>query len=102
MQNYFNLQFKSSVFEVLMEHDALDNMQSYWEITSDPYLDYIKNYVVGIGPWKDTVVPVVNNYSQTPTDLVARAHAHDLQVNFICLKLLFTWRFILHNLSCLK
>lgn len=55
-------------------------MQSYAEITSDKYFDYIKEYVVGIGPWKDTVVPEVNNYQQTPTDLVARAHAHDLQV----------------------
>ncbi|KAB2073342.1 hypothetical protein ES319_A07G076200v1 [Gossypium barbadense] len=58
-----------------------DTNQSYWEITSDPYLDYIKEYVVGIGPWKDTVVPVKNNYLQPPTDLVARAHARDLQVH---------------------
>ncbi|CAN0876939.1 Glycerophosphodiester phosphodiesterase GDPD6 [Linum grandiflorum] len=58
-----------------------DTKQTYAEITSDAYLDYIKNYVVGIGPWKDTVVPVVNNQLQTPTDLVARAHARDLQVH---------------------
>ncbi|KAK7292167.1 hypothetical protein RIF29_07910 [Crotalaria pallida] len=58
-----------------------DTNQSYWEITSDRYFDYIAQYVVGIGPWKDTVVPVVNNYMQTPTDLVARAHAHNLQVH---------------------
>ncbi|KAI9070774.1 hypothetical protein K1719_047265 [Acacia pycnantha] len=58
-----------------------DTNQSYWEITSDAYLDYIKQYVVGIGPWKDTVVPAAGNYLQTPTDLVARAHAHDLQVH---------------------
>ncbi|KAL8130380.1 hypothetical protein V2J09_019535 [Rumex salicifolius] len=58
-----------------------DTNQSYWEITSDSYFDYINQYVVGIGPWKDTVVPVVNGYLQTPTDLVARAHAHDLQVH---------------------
>ena len=58
-------------------------MQSYWEITSDKYLNYIKNYVVGIGPWKDTVVPVANNYLRRPTDLVARAHAHNLQVHFL-------------------
>lgn len=57
-------------------------MQTYWEITSDHYFDFIKKYVVGIGPWKDTVVPVVKNYLQKPTDLVARAHAHNLQVNF--------------------
>lgn len=57
-------------------------LQSYWEITSDAYLDYIKDYVVGVGPWKDTIVPVVNNYMQEPTDLVARAHARDLQVIF--------------------
>ncbi|KAF7136506.1 hypothetical protein RHSIM_Rhsim08G0145400 [Rhododendron simsii] len=60
-----------------------DTNQSYWEITSDAYFDYIKNYVVGIGPWKDTIVPVMNNYLQTPTDLVARAHASNLQVYFI-------------------
>lgn len=58
-----------------------DTNQTYAEITSDAYFDYIKNYVVGIGPWKDTVVPVVNNYLQQPTDLVARAHARDLQVH---------------------
>ncbi|XP_044477196.1 glycerophosphodiester phosphodiesterase GDPD6-like [Mangifera indica] len=58
-----------------------DTKQTYWEITSDSYLDYIKEYVVGIGPWKDTIVPVVNNYLQTPTDLVTKAHARDLQVH---------------------
>ncbi|CAJ2664658.1 unnamed protein product [Trifolium pratense] len=56
-----------------------DTNQSYWEITSDTYLDYIKQYVVGIGPWKDTIVPVVNNYTTNPSDLVARAHARNLQ-----------------------
>ncbi|KAH9603043.1 hypothetical protein KSS87_004374 [Heliosperma pusillum] len=58
-----------------------DTNQTYQEITSDAYLDYISKYVVGIGPWKDTVVPVENMYLQKPTDLVARAHAHDLQVH---------------------
>jgi hypothetical protein len=55
-------------------------LQSYWEITSDDYLAYISNYVVGLGPWKDTIVPVTNNYLMAPSDLVARAHAHNLQV----------------------
>lgn len=58
-----------------------DTNQSYWEITSDKYLDYIKDYVVGIGPWKDTLVTVSNNYIQASTGLVARAHAHNLQVH---------------------
>ncbi|TVU35026.1 hypothetical protein EJB05_16892 [Eragrostis curvula] len=58
-----------------------DTNQSYWEITSDDYLAYISNYVVGLGPWKDTVVPVARNYLMSPTDLVARAHAHNLQVH---------------------
>ncbi|KAJ4973195.1 hypothetical protein NE237_006369 [Protea cynaroides] len=58
-----------------------DTKQSYSEITSDKYLKFIRNYVVGIGPWKDTIVPVENNYLMTATDLVARAHAHDLQVH---------------------
>lgn len=65
-----------------MQENANDGVQSYWEITSDAYLDFIKDYVVGIGPWKDTIVPVVNNYLQTPTDLVARTHARNLQVSF--------------------
>ncbi|KAF8365169.1 hypothetical protein HHK36_032820 [Tetracentron sinense] len=56
-------------------------VQSYWEITSDSYLEFIKEYVIGIGPWKDTVVPVADNYLLTPTDLVSKAHAHDLQVH---------------------
>ncbi|XP_016509416.2 glycerophosphodiester phosphodiesterase GDPD6-like isoform X3 [Nicotiana tabacum] len=58
-----------------------DTNQSYWEITSDSYLDFIKEYVVGIGPWKDNIIPVSSNYLQIPSDLVARAHAHNLQVH---------------------
>ncbi|OVA14608.1 Glycerophosphoryl diester phosphodiesterase [Macleaya cordata] len=58
-----------------------DTNQSYSEITSDSYFQFIKEYVVGIGPWKDTIVPNVNNYLITPTDLVALAHSHDLQVH---------------------
>ncbi|XP_051134826.1 glycerophosphodiester phosphodiesterase GDPD6-like isoform X3 [Andrographis paniculata] len=58
-----------------------DTNQSYSEITSDKYFDYIKDFVVGIGPWKDTIVTVSNNYLQTTTDLVARAHARNLQVH---------------------
>ncbi|XP_010416257.1 PREDICTED: glycerophosphodiester phosphodiesterase GDPD5-like isoform X2 [Camelina sativa] len=57
-----------------------DTNQTYAEITSDAYFNYIKQYVVGIGPWKDTIVPVNNNYMLAPTDLVKRAHAHNLQV----------------------
>ncbi|PWA51775.1 glycerophosphodiester phosphodiesterase GDPD6 [Artemisia annua] len=58
-----------------------DTNQTYAEITSDHYFDYIKEYVVGIGPWTDTIVPVKDNYILTPTDLVARAHTHNLQVH---------------------
>jgi glycerophosphoryl diester phosphodiesterase len=59
-----------------------DTKQTYAEITSDEYLKFISDYVVGIGPWKDTVVPPdVNNYLAAPTDLVARAHALALQVH---------------------
>ncbi|XP_031491055.1 glycerophosphodiester phosphodiesterase GDPD6 [Nymphaea colorata] len=58
-----------------------DTNQSYSEITSDAYFNYIKQYVVGIGPWKDTVVPPMENHLTTATDLVAKAHAHDLQVH---------------------
>lgn len=56
------------------------NVQTYNEITSDEYFNFIKNYAVGIGPWKDTVVIPKHNHLTPPTDLVARAHAHDLQV----------------------
>ncbi|CAI0476849.1 unnamed protein product [Linum tenue] len=70
------------VTEDTNQHDYFsNNLQTYSEITSDAYLNYIKNYVVGIGPWKDTVVPVANEYLQAPTDLVARAHARNLQVH---------------------
>ncbi|XP_065045577.1 glycerophosphodiester phosphodiesterase GDPD6-like isoform X1 [Musa acuminata AAA Group] len=58
-----------------------DTNQSYWEITSDSFLEYIRSYVVGIGPWKDTIVPPENNHLTTPSDLVDRAHAHNLQVH---------------------
>ncbi|CAA3026448.1 glycerophosphodiester phosphodiesterase GDPD6 [Olea europaea subsp. europaea] len=58
-----------------------DTNQSYQEITSDKYLDFIKEYVVGIGPWKDNLVPVSGNYLETPSDLVARAHVRNLQVH---------------------
>ncbi|XP_020226753.1 glycerophosphodiester phosphodiesterase GDPD6 [Cajanus cajan] len=76
---------KTDLPKVLLIDDVTvptqDTNQSYWEITSNKYLDYIKQYVVGIGPWKDTLVPVVNNYMINPTDLVTRAHAHNLQVH---------------------
>ncbi|XAR65540.1 Glycerophosphodiester phosphodiesterase [Bertholletia excelsa] len=58
-----------------------DTNQSYWTLTSNAYLKFIKDYVVGIGPSKDMVVPVVNNYLQTPTDLVTRAHSYGLEVH---------------------
>ncbi|KAL5216984.1 hypothetical protein ABZP36_017668 [Zizania latifolia] len=58
-----------------------DTNQSYYEITSDGYLAFIRKYVVGIGPWKDTIVPPINNYLGPPTDLVARAHSLNLQVH---------------------
>lgn len=59
-----------------------DTNQSYDEITSGEYMDYMKKYVVGIGPWKDTVVPPTSdNQLATPTDLVAMAHARGLQVH---------------------
>ena len=54
--------------------------QTYQEITSDRYFNYIKEFVVGIGPWKDTIVTVKDNYIQSATDLVARAHENNLQV----------------------
>ena len=57
-------------------------VQSYYEITSNSYLEFIRNYVVGIGPWKDTIVPPnpKDNCLGQPTDLVAQAHALNLQV----------------------
>ncbi|KAF8021395.1 hypothetical protein BT93_G1742 [Corymbia citriodora subsp. variegata] len=58
-----------------------DTNQTYDEITSDSYFNYIKDYVMGIGPWKDTVVPPVDNYLQRATDLIAKAHALGLQVH---------------------
>jgi glycerophosphoryl diester phosphodiesterase len=56
-------------------------VQSYSEITSNGYLTFIRNYVIGIGPWKDTVISAVGNHLGHLTDLVARAHALNLQVS---------------------
>jgi glycerophosphoryl diester phosphodiesterase len=59
-----------------------DTNQTYEEITSDEYLDYISQYVIAIGPWKDTTDPPnLNNYLEPPTDLVRRAHLRNLQVH---------------------
>ncbi|OMO72017.1 Glycerophosphoryl diester phosphodiesterase [Corchorus olitorius] len=58
-----------------------DTNQTFSEITSDNYFKFIKKYVVGIGPWKETIVPSTNNYINEATDLVSRAHAHGLQVH---------------------
>ncbi|OMO93500.1 Glycerophosphoryl diester phosphodiesterase [Corchorus capsularis] len=57
-----------------------DTNQTFSEITSDNYFKFIKKYVVGIGPWKETIVPSTNNYTTEATDLVSRAHAHGLQI----------------------
>ncbi|KAL6885834.1 hypothetical protein ACP4OV_010095 [Aristida adscensionis] len=58
-----------------------DTNQSYSQITSNAYLEFIRNYVIGIGPWKDTIVPPKDNVLGQCTDLVARAHALNLQVH---------------------
>ncbi|KAJ6851388.1 glycerophosphodiester phosphodiesterase GDPD6-like isoform X1 [Iris pallida] len=58
-----------------------DTNQTYGAITSDSYFEYIKDYVVGIAPWKDSIVPPENNHLTNPTDLVKRAHAQGLQVH---------------------
>ncbi|KAK8963918.1 hypothetical protein KSP40_PGU012645 [Platanthera guangdongensis] len=58
-----------------------DTNQTYAEITTDSYFAYIKDYVVGIGPWKDNIVLTKNNHLTVATDLVAKAHAHNLQVH---------------------
>ncbi|XP_050290367.1 glycerophosphodiester phosphodiesterase GDPD6-like [Quercus robur] len=62
-----------------------DTNQTYYDITSDSYLDFMKNYVVGIGPWKDTIITTKNNYLNEVTDLVAKAHARGLQAH------IFSW-----------
>ncbi|XP_030549209.1 glycerophosphodiester phosphodiesterase GDPD6-like [Rhodamnia argentea] len=58
-----------------------DTNQTYNEITSDSYFNYIKDYVMAIGPWKDTVVPPEDNYLEKSTDLIAKAHALGMQVH---------------------
>lgn len=58
-----------------------DTNQTFFEITSDGYFNFIKNYVVGIGPWKETIVPSIDNHLSKATDLVSKAHAHGLQVH---------------------
>ena len=58
-----------------------DTNQSYYEITSNGYLAFIRKYVIGIGPWKDTIIPPKNNHLGPATNLVARAHTLNLQVH---------------------
>jgi len=72
---------------------VISHLQSYWEITSDDYLAYIGKYVVGLGPWKDTIVPAARNYLMPPSDLVARAHAHNLQVHHLFVTIAIILRF---------
>ncbi|KAK8621497.1 hypothetical protein V6N13_080931 [Hibiscus sabdariffa] len=60
-----------------------DTNQSFFEITSDSYFNFINKYVVGIGPSKAAILPSIDNHlSETSnTGLVAKAHAHGLQVH---------------------
>ncbi|KAG6530509.1 hypothetical protein ZIOFF_012748 [Zingiber officinale] len=88
-QVYFHLNkdtfpiFQSVISRLLIVelHPCLDNVGCILTPQKDSYLEYIRNYVVGIGPWKDTIVPTQNKYLTTPTDLVERAHAYNLQVH---------------------
>lgn len=73
--------FFCEIYDRTLFSKSISNVQSYYEITSNGYLAFIRKYVVGIGPWKDTIVPPKNNYLGPPTDLVARAHALNLQVS---------------------
>ena len=73
-----------------------------WTVSGDPTLqartfgffatneglDEVKTYADGIGPWKTYIIPITGGgggVPQTPTDLVARAHARGLLVH--------TWTF---------
>ncbi|XP_024538713.1 glycerophosphodiester phosphodiesterase GDPD6 [Selaginella moellendorffii] len=59
-----------------------DTKQTYEEIISDDYLDYISKIVVGIGPAKEAIAPVDSNNKLLPmTDLVDKAHARGLEVH---------------------
>lgn len=53
-------------------------------LTTDAGLAEVATYADGIGPWKPYIVPTALQGAQRvtlpPTDLVARAHAHGLQV----------------------
>ncbi|KAE8654463.1 Glycerophosphodiester phosphodiesterase GDPD5 [Hibiscus syriacus] len=59
-----------------------DTNQWFFEITSDSYFSFIKKYVVGIGPSKETILPSLDNHLSKTSNagLVAKAHAHGLQV----------------------
>ncbi|MCL7049685.1 hypothetical protein MKW94_008414, partial [Papaver nudicaule] len=50
------------------------------EITSDSFLGFMEEYVVGVGPNTDRIVPIKDNYLVTPTNLAPEAHFHDPQV----------------------
>ena len=62
--------------------------RTFGYFATDAGLDEVKTYADGIGPWKVYIIPITlggAGIPQTPTDLVARAHARGLLVH--------TWTF---------
>ena len=62
--------------------------RTFGYFATDAGLDEVKTYADGIGPWKVYIIPITGGGGgdpQTPTDLVARAHARGLLVH--------TWTF---------
>lgn len=59
-----------------------DTGTSYEEMTSDEGLDDIATYATGVGPWKNTIVPVNEDTRllEETIPLVARLHERGIQV----------------------
>ena len=50
-------------------------------LATDEGLDEVSDYADGIGPWKPYIVSTADGKLLPPTDLVTRAHEHDLLVH---------------------
>lgn len=55
--------------------------RTFYDLSTDAGLDFVKTYAVGIGPWKPYVQPYTASAKLPATDLIERAHKKGLVVH---------------------
>ncbi|UYZ61598.1 glycerophosphodiester phosphodiesterase [Hymenobacter weizhouensis] len=55
--------------------------RTFYDLTTDAGLDFVKTYAVGIGPWKPYIQPYTPTTKLPATDLIERAHKKGLVVH---------------------